>query len=129
MKTFLFCIANFVVGMLFSQTELQKLEINQNELIKLSKKQAAFSGQILASGTIITYVEPTISSEESKLVEEKIINYKNSNHITLTNNDALNTNLPEPVKVPLSEFSSFPLNVQKYIVSKREFYESYIKFD
>jgi hypothetical protein len=129
MKTFLLIFANFFVGLLFSQTELQKLELSQSELIKLSKKQAAFSGQIFESGTIITYVEPTISSEESKLIEQKIISYKNSGQIVLTNNDALNTNSIETIKVPLSEFSSFPLNIQKYIVSKREFYESYIKFD
>ena len=129
MKTFLFIVANFIFGLLFSQTELQKLELSQNELIKLSKKQAAFSGQILESGTVITYIEPTISSEESKLIEQKIINYKNSNTITLTSNDALNSSLEEIIKVPLSEFSTFPLNVQKYIVSKREFYETYIKFD
>lgn len=129
MKTFLFCIANLIMGMLFSQTELQKLEQNQDEVIRLSKKQAAFSGQTLESGIMVTYIEPTISSEESKLLEEKISNYKNSHQIILTNNDALNVSFLEPVKVPLSEFSSFPLNVQKYIVSKREFYESYIKFD
>lgn len=129
MKTFLLIFANFFAGLLFSQTELQKLELSQSELIKLSKKQAAFSGQIFESGTVITYVEPTISSEESKLIEQKIISYKNSGQIVLTNNDVLNTNSLETIKVPLSEFSSFPLNIQKYIVSKREFYESYIKFD
>lgn len=132
MKYFLFCFATFFVSMLCAQTELQKLEQHQNELIIYSKKHAAFNGQIPEASTSLIYIEPSISSEDSKLIEETIINYrKNNNKIVLNTTNELNgVSVPEKsVKIPLSEFNSFPLNVQKYIVSKRDFYESYIKFD
>lgn len=132
MRIFIFCIANLLVGILFSQTELQKLEQHQNDVITLSKKQAAYEGQVVETSSSIIYIEPSITSEEEKLIEEIIINYKKaSNQIVLTSGDVINTNVtPEKSeRIPLSEFSSFPLNVQKYITSKRDFYESYIKFD
>ena len=131
MKTFLFILINSLVGGICAQTELKKLEQSQTDLIILSKKQAAFQGQTPEAGTTIVFLDPTVSSEETKLIEEKIINYRNTNNqVILTNNDELNvTTQKESVKVPLSEFSSFPLNIQQYIVSKRNFYESYIKFD
>lgn len=118
--------------MLCAQTELQKLEQQQNDVIIYSKKQAAFNGQIPEASTSLIYIEPSISSEDAKLIEETIINYKkNSNKIVLNSTKELNgvSILDKSAKIPLSEFSSFPLNVQKYIVSKRDFYESYIKFD
>ena len=120
-----------MVGTLCAQTELKKLEQSQTDFVILSKKQAAYQGQVPEKGTTIIFLDSTVSSEETKLIEEKIINYRNTNNqIILTNNDELNvTTKKEFVKVPLSEFSSFPLNIQQYIVSKRIFYESYIKFD
>lgn len=132
MKYFLFCLATFFVSMLCAQTELQKLEQHQNDVIIYSKKQAAFEGQVPEASTSLIYIEPSISSEDAKLIEEKIINYKkNSGKIVLNTTNELNeVSVPEKSpKIPLSEFNSFPLNVQKYIVSKRDFYESYIKFD
>ena len=65
-----------------------------------------------------------------KLIEEKIINYKKSNNqVFIAGNDGSNVTPVKSEKIPLSEFSSLPLNVQKYITSNREFYESYLKFD
>lgn len=118
-----------------AQTELQKLEESQNQSLIRAKKQIAYletmEGKAQKSEKTFIYTSPTIGLEQEKMIEDKIKNYRKNNVIILTDNDALNTSVTsaKSEKVPLSEFSNFPINVQKYIVENRAIYESYIKFD
>ncbi len=125
MKIILVILFLVNINNLISQTEIQKFNKSFEDSIVYSKKQAAFNGKVLTSELTVIQLNQIISSFEEQQVETFIKNYKNTSPSSTLNNNEVSL---LSTKVPLSAFNTFPLHVQQYIVSKKEYYSTYINF-